>query len=172
MGCKYPSDTLSSYQNELITELNSNRKFLLSKNHNYLNKTTSILKRKDVNLYSTQNGRNFITQSTNENLSELNASKNLELNKSNIFIQRLSLQKLNELFDDSDIESYNKPINLKKFTFMDQRLSISNKNNNTKQSLNSTLENTMEIKNKRKKNKKINKRKIKDSFLQRKNYNL
>ena len=166
MGCKYPSDTLTLYKNELITELNSNRKFLLSKNHNFLNKNTSIPKRNDANLYSTQKGRNFTTQSTNENLSKLNASKNIESNKSNIFIQRLSLQKLNELFDDSDIESYNKPINLKNFNFMDQRLSISNKNNNTKQSLYSTLENTLEIKNKRKKNKKINKRKIKDSFLQ------
>ena len=149
MGCLYPSDILDSKRNELIIERKSNNKFLLSKNQNSFNSNNAILKRKKLNLYSTQKIRDFKKQTFNENSLELNDDINSKLNNTKYFISRLSLQKFNELFDDSDIDFYTKPIIIKNHAF--NYKNINNWNiNYSRQSLNSTLENTIEKRNKRK----------------------
>ena len=55
MGCDYPSSVLSSYQNELHSEIVTTRNYLLSKSK-YSNKLNGLYqKRKILNLKSTQN---------------------------------------------------------------------------------------------------------------------
>ena len=149
MGCLYTSDILDSKRNELIIERKSNNKFLLSKNQNSFNSNNAILKRKKLNLYSTQKIRDFKKQTFNENSLELNDDINSKLNNTKYFISRLSLQKFNELFDDSGIDFYTKPIIIKNHAFNYQNINNSNINY-SRQSLNSTLENTIEKRNKRK----------------------
>ena len=169
MGCIYPYDALSTFQNELKTELDTNRKELLSKFNESLNSVILNENKNGMNLYSSQ-----IIQ-INSNIKKNFAIDSSLSNNLNNFVPRLSLQKMNELFDDKDIDFYkDNPKNLK-------QLSCSKNNNNNlsiinsiEKSLNSTLENTTE---KAKKNKsnisqiKNNKKKfvIKNVFLNKNN---
>ncbi len=168
MGCNYPSSALSSYQTELKTEIKTNRKDLLSKNRSSLQSTTFSNGKSKINLDSSQNLRNFKTCSYYNKPSAIDARRN-DLNSSKNFIPRLSLQKFNELFDDSTIEGYNKK--QKEFNLFSFRKSYFYNKNNVEQSLNSTYEQTAEntfesefLKGDMKINK-INKRDIQEKIL-------
>ena len=168
MGCNYPSSALSSYQTELKTEIKTNRKDLLPKNRSSLQSTTFSNGKRKINLDSSQNLRNFKTCSYYNKSSAIDARKN-DLNSSKNFIPRLSLQKFNELFDDSTIEGYNKK--QKEFNLFSFRKSYLYNKNNVEQSLNSTYEQTAEntieseyFKNDMKINK-IDKRDVKKKIL-------
>ena len=144
MGCIYPYDSLTTFQSELKTELIINRKEILSMYNEPLNSVILTENSNDVNLYSSQ----------------INSNSNFpfDSNIRNSLVPRLSLQKMNELFDDKDIECYkNKPKNLKTFSCSKNTNNDLSKINSIEKSLNSTLENTT------KKVKKIitNKREIK-----------
>ena len=144
MGCIYPYDALTTFQSELKTELIINRKEILSMYNEPLNSVILTENSNDVNLYSSQ----------------INSNSNFpfDSNIRNSLVPRLSLQKMNELFDDKDIECYkNKPKNLKTFSCSKNTNNDLSKINSIEKSLNSTLENTT------KKVKKIitNKREIK-----------
>ena len=100
MGCIYPYDALTTFQSELKTELIINRKEILSMYNEPLNSVILTENSNDVNLYSSQ----------------INSNSNFpfDSNIRNSLVPRLSLQKMNELFDDKDIECYkNKPKNFK-----------------------------------------------------------
>ena len=170
MGCNYPTTALSLHEKELKTEINTTRNFLLSKNKKLYNSNSFQTPRNSLNLYSTQNIKHF---ETNLNLKQLSNSDTLEkqkiLNSSQNFVPRLSVQKFNELFDNSSIECYNtKPNNIKSYTFMEKSYN-SKLNNNFELSLNTTFEHTTEntiiSKYKKKNNIRNNKNKNKEKLL-------
>ena len=142
MGCIYPSSSLSSYQKELKSELITNRKILLSKSKKSFDSDTFQAIKENLNLNSTQNVRNF---KTNPSIKKSSTTKDILLkqNNSKNFIPRLSLQKINELFDNSNIESYYaKPKNLKNSLYKEEN--NSKINNKFEISLNTTFEHTLE----------------------------
>ena len=145
MGCIYQSSTLSLSENEILSELNTNRRFLLSKANKNSDSNTLNNRKEKLKLYSTQNVRNFKTNSNFKKSSTLNTlikSSNLDYQN---FVPRLSLQKFNELFDDSNIEEYGmKTKNSKRYSFMEKNTNSSKKMNNIEASLNTTLEQTLE----------------------------
>ena len=167
MGCIYPSTSLSSYQKELKSELITNRKILLSKSKKSFDSVTFQAIKENLNLNSTQNVRNF---KTNSNIKKSSTTKDILLkqNNSKNFIPRLSLQKINELFDNSNIESYYaKPKNLKNSLYKEEN--NSKINNKFEISLNTTFEHTLEnsLVNEYNKSNSItsNKKKYKKTFL-------
>ena len=170
MGCNCPSTEFSSNEKELKSELNTTRNFLLSKNKILCNSNSFQTPRNSLNLYSTQNIRHF---ESNLNVKQLSNSEILEkqkiLNSSQNLVPRLSVQKFNELFDNSSIECYNaKPSNIKNLTYI-EKIYNSKINNNIEPSLNTTFEyttvNTIVSKYKKKNNIKNNKKKNKEKLL-------
>ena len=137
MGCDYPSSVLSSYQNELHSEIVTTRNYLLSKSK-YSNKLNGLYqKRKILNLKSTQNIgkidenlniKNHLKKSFTLN----NIIKRNELYYSEKIILRLPVEKFNKLFDDNINEYYNNTYNkkkIKKFSFNKNELYLSKRNN-------------------------------------------
>ena len=137
MGCDYPSSVLSSYQNELHSEIVTTRNYLLSKSK-YSNKLNGLFqKRKILNLKSTQNIgkidenlniKNHLKKSFTLN----NIIKRNELYYSEKIILRLPVEKFNKLFDDNINEYYNNTYNkkkIKKFSFNKNELYLSKRNN-------------------------------------------
>lgn len=137
MGCDYPSSVLSSYQNELHSEIVTTRNYLLSKSK-YSNKLNGLYqKRKILNLKSTQNIgkidenlniKNHLKKSFTLN----NIMKRNELYYSEKIILRLPVEKFNKLFDDNINEYYNNTYNkkkIKKFSFNKNELYLSKRNN-------------------------------------------
>lgn len=137
MGCDYPSSVLSSYQNELHSEIVTTRNYLLSKSK-YSNKLNGLIqKRKILNLKSTQNIgkidenlniKNHLKKSFTLN----NIMKRNELYYSEKIILRLPVEKFNKLFDDNINEYYNNTYNkkkIKKFSFNKNELYLSKRNN-------------------------------------------
>ena len=170
MGCNCPSTELSSNEKELKSELNTTRNYLLSKNKILYNSNSFQTPRNSLNLYSTQNIKHF---ESNLNKKQLSNSEILEkqkiLNSSQNLVPRLSVQKFNELFDNSSIECYKaKPNNIKNLTYM-EKIYNSKINNNIEPSLNTTFEyttdNTIVSKYKKKSNIKNNKKKNKEKLL-------
>ena len=165
MGCDYTTSILSSFKNELHSEIVISRKYLLSKNKSPNKFNRLIQKKKTLNLESTKNMgeidenkniKNHLKKAlTLNNLTEKN-----ELYYSDKFILRLPAEKFNKLFDDNingyDNNTKNKK-EIKQFSFNKFELYFSEKNNLTS-SLN-TAESTIETENYKKNN--INKREIK-----------
>ena len=141
MGCFYSYIELSEYKNELYTDINRSNKYFFQKHHQSI-KMNEV--KEKINSFSTQAVRDFKTNSNFKNSSTLDSnSKSNEFNNSESFVPRLSLQKMNELFDDSDITFYqNSKENLISFSFIGNNLSNLRKKNNYEISLNSTLEST------------------------------
>ncbi len=142
MGCIYPSSTLSSFQTELRIELNTSRIDLMSKNRLFNQATTSNQRAKQINLKFSQNIPNIKT-SSNYTKSPSSDPERHFMSTSKKCIPRLSLQKFNELFDDSTIECYNKKEkDYLSFSFKKAITNIYKKNK--EESLNSTYEQTAE----------------------------
>jgi len=138
MGCIYPHDeALATFQNELKTELTTNHKIVLSQFNEPLN---SVILNKNRNYsYSSQ------IIHINSNIKNYFEIDSIIKNNMNNFVPRLSVQKMNELFDDKDIELYrDKPKNLKHISFSNYKRNKIPKINSIGKSLNSTLENTIE----------------------------
>ena len=172
MGCIYPYDTLATFQNEIKTELITNRKELLSKFNEPLNSVILNENKDCSNLYSSQ------IIHINSNIKKYFEIDSSIKNNMNSFVPRLSIQKMNELFDDKDIECYwyrDKPKDLKQFSRSKNKNNNILKINSIEKSLNSTLENTLEKPKKNISNisqlKRIKKKNNnKNIFLNKKNY--
>ena len=139
MGCIYPYDTLAIFQNEIKTELITNRKELLSELNGPLNSVIINKNRNNLNLYSSQ------IIHINSNIKKYFTIDSSIRNNINSLVPRLSVQKMNELFDDKDIECYkDKPKNLKQIYSSKNKNNDILKLNSIEKSLNSTLENSTE----------------------------
>jgi hypothetical protein len=142
MGCNYPSSALSSLQTEMKTELNANRSNLLSKNRLSCQSSSFNQSDSQLNLKLSQNISNIKKFSNKNKFISMSPSRQLDSNSKKC-IPRLSLQKFNELFDDSTVECYNKKEkNYLCSSFMKTMGGIYKKN--TEQSLNSTYEQSNE----------------------------
>ena len=148
MGCIYYSEASSAFKNELKTELNIKRKnSFLNNNQSFISATLNQ-KKNCTNIYILPNDiRKFKTDSKYQKSMKYELiEKNKEIDDSKIFIPKLSLKKINELFDDNDIENYcSKSKNIKLFSY------IGNNNSSKKiniekslNSINSTFEKTAE----------------------------
>ena len=140
MGCIYSrDDTLATFQNELKIELITNQKESLSKFNEPLNSVILNENRNCSNLYSSQ------IIHINSNIQKYFEIDSSMKNNMNNFVPRLSIQKMNELFDDKDIEFHrDKPENLKQFSRSNYKNNKISKINSIEKSLNSTLEKTTE----------------------------
>ena len=107
MGCDYPSSALSSLQTDMKTELHASHSNLLSKNRLSYESSTFNQSDLQLNLKLSQNILNIKKFSNKRKFMSVNTSLQLNSNSKKC-IPRLSLQKFNELFDDSTIECYNK----------------------------------------------------------------
>ena len=142
MGCIYPSSTLSSFQSELKAELNTSRSDLLSKNRLSHQTATFNQRTNQLNLNFSENIQNIKAYSNYTKSSSMDPGRYF-MSNSKKFIPRLSLEKFNELFDDSTIECYNKKENdYLHFSFKKAITNIYKKNK--EESLNSTYERTAE----------------------------
>ena len=137
MGCDYPSSVLSSYQNELHSEIVTTRNYLLSKSK-YSNKLNGLYqKRKILNLKSTQNIGKIDENLNIKNHLKKSFTLNNIMNKNELYysekiILRLPVEKFNKLFDDNINEYYNNTYNkkkIKKFLFNKNELYLSKRNN-------------------------------------------
>ena len=142
MGCIYPSSTLTSFQAELKAELNTSRSDLLSKNRLSQQTTTFNQRTNQLNLNFSENIPNIKAYSDYAKSSTMDPGRHFMYNSKN-FIPRLSLEKFNELFDDSTIECYNKKG--KDYLHLSFKKAITNfYKKNKEKSLNSTYERTAE----------------------------
>ena len=143
MGCNYPSSALSSFQTELKTELSTNRNDLISKNRLLYQTSTFNQRTKQLNFNLSQNVPKIEAYSNYTKSSSMDDPERSFMSNSKKCIPRLSLQKFNELFDDSTIECYNKKEkDYLSFSFKKAITNIYNKNK--EESLNSTYEQTAE----------------------------
>ena len=139
MGCECPASTFSSGNYELNSELVIDRNTKYLKNKKIAQENTLRPKRKKLNLDFTQDISRLETNTNLEsyNLESSTLHKSMNNFNSNKFIIRLSLEKFNELFDDSTIECYNSRKysgNLKRFSFNQKNKKVfSKKNSRTKE---------------------------------------
>ena len=134
MGCECPSSTFSSADYEVNSEIVIDHRTKKLKNIKNLQEDTLRPKRKKLNLDCTQD---ISRVETNTNLEKyslessiLHKSMNNPNFSSNKIIIKLSLEKFNELFDDSNIECYNTRKysgNLKRLSFNRNNKKIFNK---------------------------------------------
>ena len=138
MGCDYQSSVLSSFKNELNSEIIIKHKFLIPKNENSIEINGQISKRKLFYLKAIQNIGEIGENSHIKNLSVTHTfnhlEKNNDLNFSDNVKLRLSVEKFNELFDDNINVYYNNTMNrkdIKHISFNSNDLFLSNKNKNS-----------------------------------------
>ena len=142
MGCECPSSSFSSGCYEVNSEIVIDRRTKNFKNIKNLQEDNLRPKRKKLNLDFTQDISRVETNINLDNLesSTLHKSMNNPNSSSNKVIIRLSLEKFNELFDDSTIECYN----TRKYSGNLKRLSFYRNNKKTfNKKYNRTNENTI-----------------------------
>lgn len=137
MGCECPSSTFPSGNYEVNSEIVIDCRTKKLNNIKNLQENTLRSKRKKLNLDFTQDISRVETNTNLENYN-LEAStlcksmNNCNFNSNKVII-RLSLEKFNELFDDSTIECYNDRKysgNLKRLSFNRNNLKVFNKKYN------------------------------------------
>ena len=142
MGCECPSSSFYSGSYEVNSEIIIDHRPKNFKNIKNLQEDTLRPKRKKLNLDFKQDISRLETNTNLDNLesSTLHKSMNNPDCSSNKVLIRLSLEKFNELFDDSTIECYNTrkySENLKRLSFYKKNQKIINKK------FNRTKENTI-----------------------------
>ena len=141
MGCECQSSSFSSDNYEINSEIVIDHRAKNFKNIKNLQEDTFKPKRKKLNLDFTQDISRLETNTNLDNLesSTIHKSMNNPNYSSNKVIIKLSLEKFNELFDDSTIECYNtrKYSGNKRLSFYGNNKKIINKK------LNRTNENTI-----------------------------
>ncbi len=134
MGCECPSSNFSSDNYEVNSEIVIDRRSKNFKKVKNYQEDTLRPKRKKLNLDFTQDISRVETNTNLENYNLESSSLHKSMNNpdfnSNKVIIRLSLEKFNELFDDSTIECYNTRKysgNLKRLSFNRNNTKIFNK---------------------------------------------
>ena len=146
MGCFYSSSTFSLLQTELLTEINTSRNDLLNKKRISSQSTVSSQKTKQSNLYSSPKMKSKDKYSNYNKSLSLDVKINNTIENRNKGIPRLSIQKINELFDDSNIKCnlIKSEKDYYQCCFLNETINNTNCNiNNKEQNLNSTYEQTL-----------------------------
>ena len=147
MGCYCLTTSTSIYEDELFTELLTKHQDLLSENIKLIKSCRSNMDKSLFSLKSKQNSKILeIKENSKNNYKSYSLNKIIKNNEfftPNKIVIRLSVEKFNELFDDSNIESYNNSKTLKNFSFgVNSKIFNFSSKNNKSTSLNSTFEQT------------------------------
>ena len=163
MGCNCLTTSISIYEDELCIELATTHQDLLSENIKLIKSCRSNMDKKVFYLKSKQNNKEFEKKEKSKNnkksytLNKMN--KNNEVFTPKKFVTRLSVEKLNKLFDDSNIENYNNSKSFKNFSFgVNSYIFNFSSRNNISTTLNSTFEQTFHNTIKKDNLKNVNKR--------------
>ena len=151
MGCNCVNQSITTFENEPCTELVITHEDLLSQKKRPKKSCRKNPDKRIFYLKSKQNEKKLETSKNSKSnkkkpniLSKLIKNYELSTHNNNIMI-RLSDEKLNQLFDDSNIEMYYNKKSLKSFSFGTNNYIFNfSSQNNIPTSLNSTFEQTFQ----------------------------